>query len=705
MKRNKWFRCSAAVLAVMLLTPQSGLPARAAAPQPATDEAVYVNLDAYGSLTDMRVVKGVSLNGASSLSDYGSYAAVYNMTSHDAPQLRADGVDFTLEDVDGSRFYYECIPNDPASLQMPWTFDVSYKLDGVPTTAEDLAGASGLVEMNIHAIPNPNADEYYRNNMTLLIGTGIDMDETKSLEAPGAQIQSMGSYKFAVFVGLPGEENTYTIRIGSDCFECMGLYMLMAPATMSQLDTISDFRSARDKLEGAHDDLYAGLSDMLDTMNGMQSGIQTMADGIAGINEVRRQLIASRGTIDPDIDQALDTLEALAGDSEALIPELDTAQKNLNAIHSSADSMLSTLTDSQADIADYQKVLKDLKNNLSTLEDMLDDIDEITESDWLYLDDMRSSLKDLRKDCDSLSDELGDLSDALSVLRRVEDALEDVLDVLDGLDLPSNKLETAVRRLLGHLSDIGDACERTVDATQDMLDSLSGLLKSAETAAQQLDDLRDVLDDYKGTGQDAAAIGQQAAALAGKTLDRVDSLLTQTGTLQTALNAANTDANALIPKVKTASTSLTETLKAANTLLADTRDTLRSLRSQSDASMQQSLDGLIDVMQRAANTGDTTNSLQNATDSIHNTISDEVNSLDEDSNVLNMDNSLALRSFTSSRNPSPSSLQFILRTSDISVDEAAAVQAEEAAEQDIGVWGRIVNIFKKLFSALTEAFS
>ncbi|MGN1008636.1 MAG: hypothetical protein ACI4PV_06785, partial [Butyricicoccus sp.] len=117
------------------------------------------------------------------------------------------------------------------------------------------------------------------------------------------------------------------------------------------------------------------------------------------------------------------------------------------------------------------------------------------------------------------------------------------------------------------------------------------------------------------------------------------------------------------------------------------------------------LDGLIDVMQRAANSGGTTNSLQNATDSIHNTISDEVDSIDEDSNVLNIDNSLALRSFTSDRNPSPSSLQFILRTSEISVDEAAELQEQAAEEKDIGVWGRIVNIFKKLFAALTEAFS
>lgn len=701
MKRNKWFRRSAAALAVLLLVPQ----AQAAAPQPATDEAVYVNLDEYGSVTDMRVVKGVSLNGASSLSDYGSYAAVYNMTSFDEPQLRADGVDFQLNDVTGSRFYYECIPNDPESLQMPWTFDVSYKLDGVPVSAENLAGVRGLVEINLHAIPNPSADEYYRNNMILIVGTGIDMDKTKSLEAPGAQIQSVGSYKFAVFIGLPGEEDTYTVRIGSDSFESMGLYMLMAPATMSQLDTISDLRDVRNKLESAHDDLYAGLSDMLDTMDGMQSGIQSMADGIAGINDVRRQLIDARGTIDPDIDQALDILEVLAGDSEALIPELDTLQTNLNDIHTSLDSMLTTLTDSKADIADYQKVLKDLKNNLSNLSDMLDDIEEIADSNWLYISDIEDALKDLQNCNDDLNDSLKDLIHALDIVRRVENVLQDLLDVLEDLDLPGSRLEDSLSSLLSHLRAIGNACEDTMDNLRYLLEGMNELLDAGESAAHQLDRLNEVLEDYRGTGQDAAAIGIQAANLAGQTLDQVNTLLEQTEALQTKLTTANTDTNTLIPKVKTTSTTLTETLKAANTLLTDTRDTLRSLRGQSDASLQQSLDGLIDVMQRAANSGGTTNSLQNATDSIHNTISDEVDSIDEDSNVLNIDNSLALRSFTSDRNPSPSSLQFILRTSEISVDEAAELQEQAAEEKDIGVWGRIVNIFKKLFAALTEAFS
>ena len=60
---------------------------------------------------------------------------------------------------------------------------------------------------------------------------------------------------------------------------------------------------------------------------------------------------------------------------------------------------------------------------------------------------------------------------------------------------------------------------------------------------------------------------------------------------------------------------------------------------------------------------------------------------------------------TSSENPTPSSLQFILRTQEISVDDSAEVQQDEAATQDIGVFGRIVNIFKALFTAIAGVFT
>ena len=63
-----------------------------------------------------------------------------------------------------------------------------------------------------------------------------------------------------------------------------------------------------------------------------------------------------------------------------------------------------------------------------------------------------------------------------------------------------------------------------------------------------------------------------------------------------------------------------------------------------------------------------------------------------------------MRSFTSEKNPSPTSLQFIVRTDEISVDKMKEVQEKIANEKDEGVFARIANIFKKIFDAVKSVF-
>lgn len=70
------------------------------------------------------------------------------------------------------------------SVDLPWTFDVSYKLNGVEADASKLAGASGLVEVNVKATPNEKAKAYYKNNMVLTVLVPVDMEKCYSVDAP-----------------------------------------------------------------------------------------------------------------------------------------------------------------------------------------------------------------------------------------------------------------------------------------------------------------------------------------------------------------------------------------------------------------------------------------------------------------------------------------------------------------------------------------
>ena len=760
MKRNKLRRVTATALLLSFALPQC---AYAAAPTVETDEAVYINMDYYGVPTNTRIVKGVNLNGHTEFTDFGDYKDVYNMSTFDEPVLK-DGSVYWKLDTDKQRFYYECIPNDTVNIQMPWNFDVSYKLNGVPVEADKCAGASGTIQMDIHAVPNDYASEYYKNNMMLVCATGIDMSKALSIDAPGAQIQSFGTYKLVMFMGLPGEENTFTVRIGSNDFESMGLIMFMTPATTSALDIMSSMRDIKDRLENSGDNLYTGVSSMLSTMQAVQGSLSSMSKGISGIDEVRKQLIRDRGTIDPRTDAALAALNELTGQSDSLIPELNTTKDTLTSLNATTSSILTTLEESGADVAEYQKLLEQVKTSLGNLEDLFDDLDDETSNGSWNISQVRSASEDLSKELEALSDDLEKLSKNLKTLpddlsSKVSDNLENYVAAMTGSAAQSaasaaaqakyaeikaaagpddDPAEVEARAMaeaeaagkaaaqgavksseayskslaLGAvMTGINDASKSTVQSMQSMtsqsvkvVKQLTDLLDSTNSLLKDLEDIADVFDEYKGLPQDFTQEGKKLTELANGSLDRVNKMLADIPALRESLDTMTTTANSAIDKTTSLITSTKKALSTSYDLVNTANSVLRSVRSQADASTQATIDSLLDTLGKLS--GSTASGqMQTATNSIHSAVKDAETDLEDDTNVLNIDTSAELQSVTSNMNPAPSSLQFILRTKEISVDDDkdSGVSDQDAADE--GVFARICNVFKKLFTAITSVFA
>lgn len=697
MKISKIHRLTAAALAILCVLPQA---AQAAAPTIQTDEAVYINLDYYGTPENTRIVKGVSLNGHTEFTDYGNYSDVYNMSTMDEPTLGDGEVSWALTDDSLQRFYYECVPDSSTSIQLPWNFDVSYKLNGVPVEAEKCAGASGLIEMNIHAVPNDAAGEYYKNNMMLVCATGIDMSKMLSIDAPGAQVQSMGTYKIVMFMGLPGEENTFTVRIGANEFESMGLVLFMAPATLSSLDILSDIRDIKDRMGSSGDSLYEGLSSMLDSMQSMQSGLGALSSGISGINSVRQQLMADRGTIDPQIDTALSSLEMLAGKTDSLIPELNSMKTTLTTLSATINSMLDTVQTSSDDIQDYQQLLKDLNTTLGNMDDLVDDLQDTSGDNLLRIHQLQSSVEKIKQDFKTLQTHL-------STLREKADALSgqiaDLQEILDSASL-SEPLRSLLSSMLESANRSLSTVKQSIRALEDLISDSSGLLGTSDAILDDLEEMCDVLEDYDGLPQDLIGEGKDLTVLADRTLENLHKIVADVPALSASLDEMTDNATSAADKCSELFTALTKTLTSANDLLQTATDNLRAVRDKSDASLQTSLNGLIDVLDRAS-ASSSSSSLQNANDSIHSALNDAEKDLEEDTNVLNIDAEAALQSVTSSQNPTPTSLQFILRTQEISAPSDEASAASDDADADVGVFARIGNIFKKLFTAVYGVFA
>ena len=772
MKRNKLRRVTATALLLSFALPQC---AQAAAPTVETDETVYINMDYYGAPTNTRIVKGVNLNGHTEFTDFGDYKDVYNMSTFDEPTLKEGSVYWKL-DTDKNRFYYECIPNDTVNIQMPWNFDVAYKLNGVPVEADQCAGASGTIQMDIHAVPNTYASDYYKNNMMLVCATGIDMSKALSIDAPGAQIQSFGTYKLVMFMGLPGEENTFTVRIGSNDFESMGLIMFMTPATTSALDIMSSMRDIKDRLENSGDNLYTGVSSMLSTMQAVQGSLSSMSSGISGIDQVRKQLIKDRGTLDPRTDAALNVLDELTGKSDSLIPELNSAKETLTALNATTSSILTTLEESGEDIPEYQKLLNDVKTSLGNLEDLFDDLDDETDNSSWTIARIRSASEDLSKELEALTKDLKSLSGSLDDLPKdlnnevtteltnyvkkmastasstvtetvrqqaYEKAMEQLQPAIDAGQMTEEDAKAKANEIADAAASSSDASAAASSAasqaqasaynnaqalaalmtgiksgssavTSDMqsmtkqlksvTEKMSGLLKATNSLLKDLEDIADVFDEYKGLPQDFTAEGKKLTELANGSLDRVNKMLADIPALRESLDSLTKTATASIDKTTDLMSSTTKALSTSYDLVNTANSVLRSVRSQADASTQTTIDSLLDTLGKLS--GSTASGqMQTATNSIHSAVKDAETDLEDDTNVLNIDTSADLESVTSSMNPSPSSLQFILRTEEISVDDDDDDGISDQDAADEGVFARICNIFKKLFTAIAGVFA
>ena len=326
------------------------------------DEAYYAMTDYYGNLTDGSVVKSYRTNGIATLTDYGDYDEIINLTDGTMPARNGGMTTFRLDEkaLPGT-FYFEGKTTKPFQ-QLPWTISMSYTLNGVPTKAEDLAGQAGVVEIRLDIVPNGRASEYARNNYTLEAMAIFNQDDILSLEAPGAQVQLIGNLRAVLFLGLPGEECHYTIRVGSEDFAFGGMTFLMVPATLSQLEEIAKLSERKDDLEDNYNKLSGSIDSLLDAMTAMTGSLNASANGLEQLNKARGIFSDGKGVIYSGTDALREDLSNLADVLEPVEGQIEALSKTITDSKSTLRSMTNTVSDLKGDLKDVESALRNLED-------------------------------------------------------------------------------------------------------------------------------------------------------------------------------------------------------------------------------------------------------------------------------------------------------------------------------------------------------
>lgn len=780
------------------------------------DEAYYGTIDYYGNLTNGSVVKTYMVNGQSSITDYGNYTDVKNLTDNTEPDC-SDGVTtFTFDkDKIPDRFYFEGTTTEPFD-NLPWNFSIKYKLNGVAAEAEDLAGQKGMVEIDLDIIPNENASEYEKNNYTMEAAAVFNQSEILSLEQEGGQMQLMGNLRTVLFLALPGEEQHFKLMVGTDSFEFSGFTFIFAPATLSQLDKIADLQEKKDDLEDDYKTLVNSFDATLDAMANMTDSLNRSANGLDELNAARETISSGKGTVYDDIDVTNADLLGLADAMDPLYEDIANASKALTGTKAATKQLIDDLDGSKEELQEISDLLKKISKDTGSVKDLVKHTKELKG----YLNDLANAVGDMdyvdvRSNKNALDfNSVESMITAYNTAREMEAAIQDwdsAEGITSGYEAPvmtailqkqgldagtaatlaeniwaaynladgdqkdaaiagidaaageegtyakvvaayetlktlavanhgaaSNSFKDFTRSYLinvAHQSEstaeknastiawlyneadggenikglkslmdqisnnIEGTLDDTVDSVNDIISDLKSptkkLLKKLGDVCGELDAVNALLDDT----QDVSEVADDLVTRMNKLIDDIDDVYKS-------IDDFEPQAQTAMKNLQSLSTKAATSLRNLSKLMGDTESLARKSGDQLDQGTKDTLSAVSDTLRKTADAMATSKNLKKAKDDLDRIIRDvwEEHTGKFD-NILNMDNTLDAQSLTSDRNPSPTTVQVIIRSQEIEVDKAAA--NEEAAQEieNSTFWSRVGRMFTDIGAAIKNAFS
>lgn len=642
--KSKLKKGLAVVLAGTILA-SSVTPALAGEPEVSVDETAYITMDYYGNRTDLSIVKSVRLNGCTEFTDYGRYDVASNLSTTDRPSVSDEGVTWSLSDPGKDRFYFEVQPRDQF-LGLPWSIDVSYMLDGVPYKAEDLAGKSGLVEIDVTVTPDPLADEYYKNNFILVCGTGVDLGETKSFRAEGAQLQTLGSYQLAAFMAFPGQEEHFHFEIGSDDFTFPGLIFASVPVTLSQVDDLSEMGKDKDDIKAAGDAIDGLLRDTLDIMTSMTAGTAQAAEGLRDLEKAWDEVDQQHDSIQDSVDSTRYAMKNLKNHLYDLAEVMDDSSilDGVGELEDTIDGMLGSLEQIGQVLEQFHRITSEIKDCIKIINDPSSSPEQKLQA--------QMRMAELLKELEELLGKLQGIDlDGLSVQT---DDLHSLLKELDqGVTAGSVETES-IDALMGALADLEDQIKEELEASQEELEDITTFTEPSERS-----NLEDI--DFSG---DVSLIQNELVMVIDNTARTVSKLEVAMGKIDQVLNDSYDNLNSGIRSTLSGTAQLMESLTAS---LQKTRNIKAN---------EQIISDLLDKNWQK---------------------------LDDELGILNMDPSARKPSFTSARNPEPDSVQVILRTESITKPEEDVEDVNEDGDNRTFLQ-RLGDVFQKIWNTITGLF-
>ena len=266
------------------------VPAAAADAPAATgaEEVIYAKLDAAGEPLSAYAVVALNGDAGESVTHYGAYTAVENLTDTSALTYEDGAVTATIPE--GGRLYYQ---GTLESFELPWDIAIGYELDGKSISPAELGGQSGALEMSLSVKPNGNAPGAFADEMMLQITVTLDASLCKNITAEGATVANAGGDKTLAFTVLPGAEAEYTVTADVEDFTMAGLTIAGVNYDIaSAMGDTAEITDGVGQMTDAISQLSDGASQLASGAGSLRSGAGSFGSGLSTLSAGSAELVA-----------------------------------------------------------------------------------------------------------------------------------------------------------------------------------------------------------------------------------------------------------------------------------------------------------------------------------------------------------------------------------------------------------------------------
>jgi len=646
-ERNKqWKRgiCIALCLSQVLALSMSAL---AEVQKPRYHENYYALLSPSGEFKQGALVREYETKGYSSLTDYGTYENVKNLSNSVAVQSNGNQHTLDLSKGNVDSLFLEGETAEPYSL-LPWSIQIRYELNGLEVQPETLAGEKGLVKIHVQFTKNPNAQDYAAKNYVMMARSSFSAEDILSLKTEKAQVVSLGEKKEVIFVLLPGEEDDFTIEVGSNSFSFSGLQFQMAPLRSSQVDKITDLREAKEESEDSYHALKDAGNSLLDSLDASQKSVEAMQKNI--------------------------------NNSEALLRKTQEEgrayQNNRDQIYQDMETVSSSISPLTENVEDFNGLSRDTKNNISESQSNMNRL----QNAMLELED---SLVALRGDVpgqteiDKAQQSLSQVEALLSAKKQgsVQNSLANLSAKLEGSPLKDQIMALVQEYISMQAEEAGTEAEMQKLAMEKLSPALkefssnthSGLTNSKESLSVLEDNIEDVKR-LQETLKSYAEKGEET----GRNL------------------------NTLLENSQKTMEDLRGTLQEQDAYL-------RGKREEAYSSIENNLNATEKMLKNGEAVLDSTGAVRNAKGELEALVEKKwEENVGEKSSVLEIDPNRPIESLMPSENDNIVDVAVTLRTEEIKEVKEETVKTKETKEPSL--WDRLRQVANKVWKGITSIF-